>query len=220
MVSIHLFLALAAFSIVDAATTVAVLEFGKSGSVRRTLSSNSGTTVAGATSFFQSLSGKGLQHSDMTMVPDLFHKPDGVVIVEISGAGGNLHSMPVVSELLSNEGKNHVVGHMTLPGSNHHSALMNRVGPAKKSECSSFVSDIKKEATTPALSVVSIHADSSNAAEIDSKIAGMMSALQQQASSQGTIVVHLVVEEDEISAHRRLSEAVSSNNSEKSKSMY
>jgi hypothetical protein len=199
----------AALAVTDASTTVAVLEFGKHGCVHRTTSKNTQTTVAGAASFFNSLSGKGLQDSDMTVVPDLFNKPDGVVVVGISGAGVDLDAMPTLSNLVENEG-NGVVGHMTLP-SGHHRHLMNRVGPSKALDAETLVDGVKSEASSKQISSVSITVDAGNAGAVDAQIAAMLSALQKQAGNDSTIIVHLVVDEEEGSARRRLSQSDSNN---------
>ena len=102
------FLFFAALAVADGATTVAVLEFGKGGCVRRTTATNTHTSVAGASSFFRALSGKGLQQAGMTVVPDLFNKPDGMVVVGVSGSGVDLNSMPVLSKLVQSEGNSEI----------------------------------------------------------------------------------------------------------------
>ncbi|KAI2506597.1 hypothetical protein MHU86_7807 [Fragilaria crotonensis] len=204
MLMMKTFLLFAALAVADGATTVAVLEFGKHGCVRRTTATNTRTTVAGANSFFRALSGKGLQQSGMTVVPDLFNKPDGMVVVGISGSGVDLNSMPILSNLVQSEG-NGVVGHMTLPEA-HHRHLMNHVGPSKSIDTASFVDGVKAEASSKILSSVSIDVDVGNSGAVDAQIAAMISALQKQAGSDSTIIVHLVVEEEDGAFRRRLSE--------------
>lgn len=204
MLMMKTFLLFAALAVADGATTVAVLEFGKQGCVRRTTATNTRTTVAGANSFFRALSGKGLQQSGMTVVPDLFNKPDGMVVVGISGSGVDLNSMPILSNLVQSEG-NGVVGHMTLPEA-HHRHLMNHVGPSKSLDTASFVDGVKAEASSKKLSSVSIDVDVGNSGAVDAQIAAMISALQKQAGSDSTIIVHLVVEEEDGAFRRRLSE--------------
>ena len=199
----------AALAVADASTTVAVLAFGKHGCVHRTTSKNTHTTVAGAASFFNALSGKGLQESDMTVVPDLFNKPDGVVVVGITGSGVNLEAMPTLANLVEKEG-NGVVGHMTLPAG-HHRHLMNRVGPSKAVDAEALVDGVKSEASSKKISSVSITVDAGNSGAVDAQIAAMLTALQKQAGNDSTIIVHLVVDEEEGSARRRLSQSDANN---------
>lgn len=199
------FLLFAALAVADGATTVAVLEFGKGGCVRRTTATSTQTSVAGASSFFRALSGKGLQQAGMTVVPDLFNKPDGMVVVGVSGSGVDLNSMPILSKLVQSEG-NGVVGHLTLPQS-HHRHLMNHVGPSKALDASSFVDGIKAEASSNKLTSVSIDVNVSNSGAVDAQIAAMLSAMQKEAGNDSTIIVHLVVQEEEDASRRRLSES-------------
>lgn len=190
-------------AVVDASTTVAVLEFGKQGSVRRTTSKTTHTTVNGVHSFWRALSTKkGLQQPGMTVVPDLFNKPDGVVVVGITGAGVDLESMPNLSNLVQNEDSN-VVGHMTLNGA-HGRQLLNRMGPSKTLDATSMVGGIKSEVTSPKLSSVNIQVDAENAASVDAQVGAMLAALSEQAGKDSNVIVHLVVEEEEGSARRRL----------------
>jgi len=192
----------AALVVADASTTVAVLEFGKSGVVRRTTSKKCHTTVAGVGSFFNAMSNKGMQQADMTVVPDLFRRADGAVVIGISGAGVDLESMPTVSNLVQSEG-NSVVGHMTLAGA-HGRDLLNKAGPSKELDAKSLVAGVKSEAASKNLSSVSVQVDSENAAAVDTQIAAMLVALQKQAGADSTIIVHLVVEEEEGASRRRL----------------
>ena len=83
----------------EAATRVAVLELGKGGTVRRTTSNDVETSVEGVASFWNALHQqqgrrRKLQHAGMTVVPDLFNKPDAGIVIGISGNGVDLETMP------------------------------------------------------------------------------------------------------------------------------
>merc|ERR1711957_185233 len=93
-----------ASSLVDAATRVAVIELGASGTVRRTTaSSREETSVDGVASFWSALHGYGrrLQHAGMTVVPDLFSRPESGVVVGLTGSGVDLDHMPTLNGLLT-----------------------------------------------------------------------------------------------------------------------
>lgn len=203
MKSLFLIAASALAAIADASTTVAVLEFGKSGSVRRTLTKSTHTTVAGVASFW---SPDSLQHADMTVVPDLFRKADGAVVIGISGAGVDLNSMPTVNELMQTDGSAAtaaVVGHMTLAGAQGR-ALLNKVGPATSLEAETLVVGVQKECHSSKLSSVHVQVDDATvASKVDAQVAALIKNLLE-TSNESTILVHLVVEEEDGAARRRL----------------
>jgi hypothetical protein len=190
-----------ASSVADASTTVAVLEFGKKGCVHRTTTKNTDTTVSGVKSFWNALSGTGLQDPDMTVVPDLFKRPSGHVVLGITGSGVDLDSMPTVSKLVQSEGDK-VAGQMTISGS-HGRALLNKVGSAEELSVDSIIEGVKNSISADKLSALNVKVED-NASQVDSQIAAMLTALQEQAGDDSTFVVHLVVEEEEGAARRRL----------------
>merc|ERR1719223_2512989 len=99
---------------VDAATRVAVIELGSSGTVRRTTTASrqEETSVDGVASFWSALHGYGrkLQHAGMPVVPDLFSRPDSGIVISLSGV--DLDSMPQTDAIMSNESESGVVGHL------------------------------------------------------------------------------------------------------------
>jgi hypothetical protein len=198
---------LAAFvlSVADAATRVAVLEFGKGGTVRRTSSKNAATTVEGVTSFWSALhrnSRRSLLHTGMTVVPDLFQKPHSGVVIGLTGSGVDLDSMPVIAELVSE--RSNAVGHMELDGSHCH-ALLSNVGDWEEVEHEGIVEASVKQGKKNGITGLKTVVDSASAATVDQKISVALGEIENFAKETGqTIVVHVVVEEDHASARRRL----------------
>jgi hypothetical protein len=202
MKSLFLIAASALAVATNASTTVSVLEFGKSGTVRRTLTKQTHTTVAGVSSFWAASASRGMQQADMTVVPDMFRKPDGAVVVGISGAGVDLESMPTVAALMQSKDAQHVVGKMTLTGAQGNQ-LLHKVGPSTSLTSETLVVGVKKECHSHKLSSVHVTVDDAEkAASVDAQIAALIQSLSE--TSDSTIVVHLVVEEEEGAARRRL----------------
>jgi hypothetical protein len=200
MISLFL-IAASALAVADASTTVSVLEFGKSGAVRRTLTKKTHTTVAGVSSFWAASASRGMQQADMTVVPDMFRKPDGAVVVGISGAGVDLDSMPTVAALMQSNDQ-YVVGKMTLTGAQG-TQLLHKVGPSTTLTSETLVAGVKKECHSHKLSSVHVTVeDAEKAASVDAQVAALIKSLSE--TSDSTIVVHLVVEEEEGAARRRL----------------
>eukprot|EP00566_Odontella_aurita_P019984 CAMPEP_0113566436 /NCGR_PEP_ID=MMETSP0015_2-20120614/22722_1 /TAXON_ID=2838 /ORGANISM="Odontella" /LENGTH=299 /DNA_ID=CAMNT_0000468725 /DNA_START=85 /DNA_END=984 /DNA_ORIENTATION=+ /assembly_acc=CAM_ASM_000160 len=201
---------------VDAATTVAVIEIGSGGVARRTTTSSSKTSIQAVSSFWNSMHdvdngekkrrAKSLQYPGMTVVPDLFKRADGGVAIGITGSGVDLTAMPSVSSLL---GENSV-GSFRLSGSQG-SALMEKAGRVNDIVDSSVLgSSIEKKAKAAAsgnkLGSVSVSVDNKESAiAVDKDVSKTLSSLQQYASETGsTVVVHLVVEEEDDFPRRRL----------------
>jgi hypothetical protein len=186
----------------DASTTVAVLELGKGGAVRRTTAKHSGTTVSGVNSLWSNLhdSGRKLQHAGMTVVPDLFNKADSGLVLGLMGSGLDLAAMPNLSGLVENEG-NHVVGHMTVEGANG-AALLEKAGSSKEVAPASLVSSAKS--AKKGLSAMSVSVNDNNAAAVDKEVASLIEAMHKDAMDAGkTVILHLVVEEEEGASRRR-----------------
>jgi hypothetical protein len=197
-----LFIAAALAAVADASTTVAVLELGKGGAVRRTTAKRTDNTVSGVASFWSQLhGGRLLQHAGMSVVPDLFNKPDSGLVLGLMGSGLDLAAMPTVSALVEKE-DNHVVGHFTVAGS-HGLSLLQKAGPSHVIEPASLVSSAKN--TKEGLSAMSILVDDKNVADVDSQVAALIESLHKEAVKAGsTVILHLVVEEEEGASRRRL----------------
>lgn len=203
MKSLLLFLSLLICT-ADAATKVAVLEFGKGGGVRRTDSKHAGTSVEGVASFWSALhvEGRNLQYPGMTVVPDLFKKADSGVVIGISGS--QLSAMPSLSDLL-NKSKD-VVGHMEVSGAAFNK-LMSKVDDLELGSVDTFVDSAKKHADKLGLSGYLTPVDNESAGALDAKISSLLKGIKQVAEKSGkTVVVHLVVEDKVAPARRRLDE--------------
>lgn len=189
---------------VDASTRVAVLELGASGTVRRTTSSSEVTSVDGVASFWSALHGYGrkLQHAGMPMVPDLFSRPQSGVVIGLTGSGIDLDNMPTLESLLEGveeKNENNVVGHMQVHGNQCKNMLKNV--PDKQEYASGELrSAFDAQANQAGISGMHFDVSSDNAADFDAQLA----ALLRGYSSSETVIVHLVVEEEDGSARRRV----------------
>jgi hypothetical protein len=193
-------LALSAYT-VNAATKIAVLELGKGGTVRRTTSKNTLSNVQGVASFWSAVHSRGrsLQQAGMTVVPDLFNKADSGVVFGIQGSGVDLDNMPFVSNLLTEESGN-VVGHMEIDGSLC-GALMKTIGKVESVEPEMIATTASKHGATSGLSGFKTLVDSANAAAVEEQLQALIETLEREAKAAGTtVVLHLIVEEDEAAA--------------------
>mmetsp|Transcript_2554 Transcript_2554/g.5756 ORF Transcript_2554/g.5756 Transcript_2554/m.5756 type:complete len:318 (-) Transcript_2554:63-1016(-) len=190
---------------VDAATRVAVIELGASGTVRRTTtaSRNEETSVDGVASFWSALHGYGrkLQHAGMPVVPDLFSRPESGVVVGLTGSGVDLDHMPTLDSLMKNvedQDDERVVGHMQVHGKQC-KKMLNNVQESEDNASGSLKSAVETKVETSGFFGMHFDVTSANAASIDDQIASL---LKEFASSK-PIVLHLIVEEEEGSARRR-----------------
>jgi len=180
------------------ATKVAVLEFGKSGVVRRTTSTRTVTTFSGVVSFLGALHGqRQLQQAGMPLVPDLFNKPDHALIVGISGV--DLASMPALSNIVENQ----AVGHMDVDGS-HCNGMLNKFGPPQETSVNNLVVDAKAKLTETGLKSMSLTVTDSDAAAVEAQIQTLIASLKEQSTDGKSRVVHFVLEEKDGESHRRL----------------
>jgi hypothetical protein len=205
-------------TMVNAATRVVVIELGAnnggaSGTVRRTTSNDLEASVDGVASFWSALHGYGrnLQHAGMPVVPDLFTRPDGGVVLGLSGSI-DLDAMPTLKYLLNVDNNDNdaqkndaVVGQMEVPG--HQCKHM--MGKVKNVESvdspSSVLSQFKAHAQESGISGLHMDVSSSNASEIDAQIAELIRNTNQSSliSEGKTVILHLVVEEDDGPNRRR-----------------
>ena len=187
-----------------AETTVAVLEFGRGGTVRRTSSSDQ-STPDGAASFFDAMhrSTKAhRQHASMSLVPDIFNRADTGIVVGLSGAG--ITSMPSAMNLLA-EGAADVVGRFITTGTV--SDVIDRVSKTTESITNEFERRLvaTAEKTTEDMQVVSLSVDEESASDADKQLERMLSTLKSKAvTNNKTYIVHLVI--DTPSSRRRLQE--------------
>jgi len=218
MLTLGLSAAVAFLAVVDARTTVSVVEIGAGGVARRTTSPASKTSVSAVSSFWASMHdvvngqnrrrARSLQYPGMTVVPDLFKRADGGLAIGIVGNAVNLDNMPTVAGLLEEEKS---VGHFHLSGSQGLD-LMSKAGKTEAhSDGAVFGSNLKKKTVgkkggVNVLDSVSVRVnDEQTAADVDASVADLVASLKKQAEETGvTFVLHMVVEDD--SSHRRLTE--------------
>ena len=210
-------LGIAALATAADATTVAVLEFGKGGSVHRSTASSSTTSPHGVMSFWRSLHEAGrdgqprkeraTQYPGMTVVPDLFNRADGGVVVGIVGSAVDLESMPTVAGIVHDNG---AVGHFHINGK-HGKQLMHKVS-SKPLHSAEFENSVESKANAAMstkgnkLEAVSVSVnEAKEAAAVDASLAKMLEKISNDAESNGsTIVVHLVIDDEEGDVRRRL----------------
>ena len=191
----------------DAATRVAVIELGKSGTVRRTSAASSETSADAVASFWSALHGYGrkLQYPGMTVVPDLFQRPHDGVVIGLTGV--DLDSMPTVNTLMTrqDEDEGHgVVGYLDLPDAQAN-AMFKHLQVVQTVDPSSLVDTAERHAQEAGFSGIQMPVHTETAADVDAKVGMLMERIQSYAQQSGkTIVLHLIVEEDEASARRRL----------------
>lgn len=186
----------------DAATRVAVVELGKSGSVRRTTSVDEETTAEGVASFWSALHGYGrkLQYAGMTVVPDLFSRPESGVVIGLTGV--DLDNMPNLNNLMTVE-ENGVVGHMEVHGQQCNK-MMRNVKDVQEVNYSTFATTFESQAAQSGVSAMKLEVTTENASELDLHLASLIQKADEEAKSSGkTVVLHLVVEEEEGAARRR-----------------
>ena len=210
-------------TIADARTTVAVLEVGKGGVVRRTTASSPHASVHGVASFWNAahdeVAGRNrrgsAQHPGMAVVPDLFSRADGGIALGLSGSAVDLSSsgaMPHLAGLLDTE----AVGSFELSGS--HSATLLKKAGAKAEDvvgnAADLASSLKAKAATAvdnrlAGLSISVH-DEASASSVDSAIAAAVQSLRKQSEESGkTLLLHLVVDEEQVPAAHEAEEVPS-----------
>lgn len=193
---------LLALATADAATRVAVIELGKSGTVRRTTAVNEQTSADGVASFWSSLHGYGrkLQHAGMTVVPDLFSRPESGVVVGLTGV--DLDTMPMLNEFMTQEEKG-VVGHMEVFGQQS-GAMLRHIKNVQEVQYAGLSTSFVNQAAEAGISAMKIEVTSENAGDVDTALSSLIEKASTEAENAGkTVVLHLVVEEEEGAARRR-----------------
>lgn len=203
-------------SVSAADTIVAVVEVGKRGVVRRTTSSSAQASASAVSSFWNTLHDvevgagnrrmKATQHPAMTVVPDMFQKPKGGIVIGLKGSGVDLAVMETVSRQLTSG-----VGHFEVAGSQDQ--LMTKASKSTETvtDSATYSSSLEnkvrslKEGSNK-LTSVSLKVDNDESArKADSAIAGAIESARKLAEDMdGTIIVHLIVEEEDGAMRRRL----------------
>jgi len=215
-------LSAAAIAIGVDATSISVLEYGSGGTVHRTTATAPQTTASGVLSFFRSTHEVGnrksrrtstTQYPGMNVVPNLFNRPDGGILIEISGDSVDLATMPTLRGLLENDS---AVGEFNM---NHSEGkkLTRQLGVKS-------VDSADIEAHTLMKSKVAAAGDgntlesmrfnvgpSASAADVDANLSRSLKAIADYSNeNSSTLVVYLLVEEkdgifsDRLAARRRL----------------
>jgi hypothetical protein len=198
------------------ATTVAVVEMGKKSVLHPIPSSSPTASTGGVMSFWRSTHDAGAngkarkervaQYPGMTVVPDLFSRADGGIVIGITGEV-DLAAMPTVASVLEKDG---AVGHFHLEGKNEWK-LMNQldapaVVPADfdhtvHATAKAVLSDKVNELKSLSVNVKS----KDDASKVDASIGRMLKALAADAEKAGSsVVIHFVVDDSDKNVHRRL----------------
>lgn len=179
----------------SAETTVAVLEFGPGGSVRRTASIDE-STPAGAASFFSAMhtpSKAHRQQSGMSLVPDIFNRADAGIVLGLSGSG--VASMSTAMDLLAG-GAADVVGTFVTTGTS--ADVMKRASKNAEAVSDEFERHLvaaAEKASSEEMQVMSLSVNDESATAADQQLNRMLASLKAQAKESGkTIVVHVVVD--------------------------
>ena len=197
-----LLFAVLAVAFADATTRVAVIELGTPGKVRRTTAVNEQTTVDGVASFWSSLHGYGrkLQHAGMTVVPDLFSRPDSGLVLGLTGV--DLDNMPNLNALMTEE-TDGVVGHMQVHG-RACDKILRTIKDVQHVDSSALGSTFASQAAQPSISAMQMDVTSETASSVDMRLAALIQKADEDAKNSGkTVILHLVVEEDDDASRRR-----------------
>jgi hypothetical protein len=217
-------LAASASAAASTETIVVVLEFGPGGSVHRTTSTASAASSPAAVATFwnvlhrpssSQLSSKRApsmgQHAGMSVVPDLFARPDTGVVIGLRAE--SLKSMPNAASLLLDESaNNNVVGRLRVPGSVG-MELVKLASPKADAEVVEVGDDAGRRLLSTAeaaargepsggdgieaLLLVVDAADADAAAAADEQLRRMLTTLKGHAAANGkTVVLHLIVEQE------------------------
>lgn len=190
-------------------TVVTVLEFGKSGTVRRTTqaAAHPETSVDGVSSFWATLhNGRSspIQYAGMPVVPDLFRKPESGVVIGISGSVGNLEERTGFSQLYTLE---ETVGFLEVEGNHCHTLLSSVPEWEDVATVESLTAAAVRHGQTKGFSGVQLTlAEDADVTAVDEQISAIVREFQKlaaSASEETTIVVHFVVEEGESESRRR-----------------
>jgi hypothetical protein len=214
-------LSLAKYLVSVSATTVAVLELGRGGTVHQVTASSPTSSTNGVLSFLQTVHDathdgnqrktRATQYPGMTVVPDIFSRPNGGVVIGIYGEGTkNLQDMPTVASFLSEESSSKGYFHVEGDESRRLMRSIN-ASPVKMAEFGETLSAKSRDAlqtTANKIESVAINvASSEEAGLVDDHINRMLVDLADQANEAGaTILVHLVVDDQRTSSRRRLAE--------------
>lgn len=197
----------AALAAAQASTKIAVLEFGNAGTVRRTQAKSDQTTLEGVVSFWTALhrsTSSKVQHAGMTVVPDLFRKPESGLVIGITGSHVDLESLPGVSAVYEVE---ETVGFMEVEGGRC-DALLSNVPEWENVSAETLTMSAVSHAAKEGFSGVKTVVNSENIRSLDQQLSTLVAELKKLAEEKReTIVVHFIVEGEHSVSRRRLSES-------------
>jgi len=225
-------------SFVHATTTVAVLEFGKGGVIRRITSASPVTSVAGVSSFWNAVHDEIVlqdapannkkkktynkkkvsrrtaskrvttQYPGMTMVPDLFKRARGGLVMGISGML-DMSVMPTLTRILKGQDEK-TVGQFHVQGS-HLYELMQKAGMMDVTAANAAAVATTKISTVQDTiqtkvslnnnqldSILVTVQDTEEATQFDQHLASILNSLQTMATeSDSTLLLHLVLDQQD-----------------------
>jgi len=212
-----IFSAFAVLAIGIDATSVAVMEFGNVSTMHRTMSTASETSASGVLSFFKSLhevysNGKvsrsrSTQYPGMSVVPNLFNRPNGGIAIGISVETTELVSMPTLASILEEKG---TIGNFNIKSSEG-KLLMKQMEPDSV-DIASFESVVETRAKAAAckdgnkLESVTVNFESiKSAVEFDTSLARSLKSVAKHAEeTESTIIVYLIIQENDEDFNRRV----------------
>lgn len=209
-------LGLATLATVANATTVAVVEIGKGGVVHRAGSFPS-TSTRGILSFWNSIHDAGsdgqprkeraTQIPGMSVVPDLFNRADGGLVIGITGSSIDLESMPTVAGIIEQDG---ALAHMHTEG-NSGRELGRRLS-AKTFDAAEFESALKSNAKSAVsangnkLEAVFVSVNQKEeAAQVDATLKQTLKDIASTLGHGKTVLAYVAVDDEAQDARRRLS---------------
>jgi hypothetical protein len=208
-------LGLAALATVANATTVAVVEIGKGGVVHHSTASSPSTSTHGIMSLLKSVHEVGhngaprkeraTQFPGMSVVPDLFNRADGGVVIGITG-NINLESMPTVSGIMQEDG---AVAHLHASGNQGRN--LGKLLSSKSLEASEFESALSSKVESVVSSgknkyePVFVNLEENDAADVDAILKRTLKKIADGVEDGKTVLAYIAIDEDNEDARRRLS---------------
>jgi len=181
-------------------TRVAVLEFGKGGVVRRTQSNPVYTSVKAVQSFWSVLHDGvhmreskqdrvAMQHPDMSMVPDMFNRANGGLIIGVTGDVDFGKTDPLKSIMAESS-----IGDFILSGSHAEELFKNHISNSDDSALQASVEKVMGEAGNR-VEKLSFH----GTAEVNNLLSVVLLKIKEDAEAKGTtVIVQLVMDVDEL----------------------
>ncbi len=137
----------------------------------------------------------------MTVVPDLFSRPESGVVLGLTGV--DLDNMPHLNALMTEE-TGGVVGHMQVHGQACDKMLRTIKDVQHIDDAAALGATFESQAEKSSISAMQMDVTSETASTVDLKLAALIQKADEDAKNSGkTVILHLVVEEDDGAARRR-----------------